>query len=166
MTQKKMAARTYSTDLERVIARTAVIENMLNQVVTNYCVPRQGLYRFYWNVLLDSSVMPMGSKVKVAMAISQMVKQKLNRDALHKVMSLRNAFAHHGLDSHPVFYAGKNPDDHAVTYYLHLLDHQGRLSRIARADAVAQFDAAYSSAKESLKALLVVIKSEQAKAAA
>jgi hypothetical protein len=106
----KAARRTYSTDLERIVARTALIENMLNQVVMNYCAPRKDLHSFFWDVLLDSSVMPIGSKVKVAMAVSQKLRQKLDRNALHKVMSLRNAFAHHSIESHPVIVVKREPE--------------------------------------------------------
>jgi hypothetical protein len=161
MSQEKLAARTYSTDLERIVARTALIENMLNQVVTNYCAPREDLYHFFWDVLLDSSVMPMGSKVKVAMAISQKVKHKLDRYALHKVMSLRNAFAHHGLESHPVLELGRSSGEGSVRYELQVLDNEGRLTRTERASAMEQFDVAYESARESLKTLLEAIKTQQ-----
>ena len=166
MTQAKSSARAYSTDLERIVARTALIENMLNQVVTNYCAPQKDLYHFFWDVLLDSSVMPMGSKVKVAMAISQKLKHKLDRNALHKVMSLRNAFAHHGLDSHPVFEVARSSDNGCVRYELQVLDNEGRLTRTPRTDAVEQFDAAYESARKSLKALLETIKAKESDDAA
>jgi hypothetical protein len=161
MSQAKLPARTYSTDLERIVSRTALIENLLNQVVTNYCAPREDLYHFFWDVLLDSSVMPTGSKVKVAMAISQKVKRKLDRNALHKVLSLRNSFAHHGLESHPVLELGRSPGEGSVRYELQVLDNEGRLTRTERASAVEQFDVAYESARESLKTLLEAIKIQQ-----
>lgn len=154
----KSATRTYSTDLERIVARTALIENLLNQVVTNYCAPRKDLHNFFWDVLLDSSVMPIGSKVKVAMAISQKLRHKLDRNALHKVMSLRNAFAHHSIDSHPVFKVAREPEKGSVRYELQVLDNEGRLTRTPRTQAVEQFDAAYEQARESLRALLDVMK--------
>jgi hypothetical protein len=156
----KPATQTYSTDLERIVARTALIENMLNQVVTNYCAPRKDLHNFFWDVLLDSSVMPIGSKVKVAMAISQKLRQKLNRNSLHKVMSLRNAFAHHSIDSHPVFMVKRPPDEGSVRYELQVLDNEGRLTRTPRTEAVEQFDTAYEQARESLRALLAAIKKQ------
>lgn len=59
------------TDLVSVVNRTATIENILNQVIENYFSPRKELKIFFWDVLLDSSVMALGSKVKVAMAIAQ-----------------------------------------------------------------------------------------------
>ena len=77
--------------LARVVDRTALIENILNQVLEAYCRPRDEASRFFWNVLLDSSILPLGSKVKVAMAISQELATALNQQSLHKLVSLRNA---------------------------------------------------------------------------
>ena len=101
--------------------------------------------------------MPMGSKVKVAMAISQRVKRKLDRSALHKVMSLRNAFAHHDLDSHSVIQVDRG----SVRNELQVLDNEGRRTRTERTVAVEQFDVAYDAARESLRALLEAIKNQQ-----
>jgi hypothetical protein len=94
-------------DLVDVIDRTALIENILNQVIEAFCEPRQEPFMFFWNVILDSSIMPMGSKVKVVMAIAQEMNVKLDQKSVHSVMSLRNAFAHHPSDSHPVLVVGK-----------------------------------------------------------
>jgi hypothetical protein len=156
--QGKTASRRYSTDLERIVVRTALIENMLNQVVTNYCAPRKDLYHFFWDVLLDTSVMPMGSKVKVAMAVAEKLRFKLNRNALHKVLSIRNAFAHHTTDSHPVFEVARAPQRGTVRYELQVLDNDGKLTRTPRPQAVEQFDAAYELAKDSLRGLVETIK--------
>ena len=90
--------------------RTALIENILNQVLEAYCGPRDEARRLFWDVLLDGSILPLGAKVKVAMAISQELKTALDQQSLHKVVSLRNAFAHHATDAHPVFVVGKTPD--------------------------------------------------------
>jgi hypothetical protein len=155
---KTVASRVYSTDLERVVTRTALIENMLNQVVTNFCAPPETLHRFYWDVILDSSVMSTASKVKVAMAIAQKLRYKLDKNALHRVMALRNAFAHHTVDSFPVFVVARDPDKGSVRYELQVLDNEGRLTRTPRNDAVEQFDTAFEEAKGSIRGLLVAIK--------
>ena len=60
-----------SDDVIQVINRTALIENLLNQVIEKYSCPRKEVFEFFWDVVLDSSIMSLGAKVKVAMAISQ-----------------------------------------------------------------------------------------------
>lgn len=147
-------------DLVFAIDGTALIENLLNQVIVNFCAPTQNRFYFFWNVVLDSSIMPIGSKTKIAMAISQELHFKLNQNAIHNVMSLRNSFAHHKTGSHPVMVAGKSPDENSIHYQLQVISNSGRLSRKRRYDALAEFKSFYAEAKTSLVDLLAVIKAK------
>ena len=147
-------------DVSQVINRTAVIENMLNQVILNYASPRKDAFEVFWNVLLDSSIILLGSKVKVAMAISQQLNIKLDRDSLHKVLSYRNAFAHHALDSHPTVVMGKTPDEDELHYVLHIISQSGKTQRKRRDVALDEFNDSYEVAKKSLVELLNAIKSD------
>lgn len=38
-----------------VIDRTALIENIINQIIEAFCQPRKEPFMFFWNVILDSS---------------------------------------------------------------------------------------------------------------
>jgi hypothetical protein len=145
-------------DLVHVVNRTALIENILNQVIEAFCEPRQEPFGFFWNVVLDSSAMPMGSKVKVAMAISQELNFNLDQNALHSVLSLRNAFAHHKTESHQVLVVGKTPDEDRVYSQLQILSNSGKLTQRCREDALKDFDAAYEIAYTSLVSLVRIIK--------
>jgi hypothetical protein len=149
------------TDLVNVVDRAALIENILNQVIEDFCEPRKEPFMFFWNVILDSSIMPMGSKVKVAAAIAQQLSFKLALNALHQVMSFRNAFAHHKTGSHPVITVAQNAEEGTVRYELQVLSSSGTLSRKGRQDALSEFNAAFSTAKESLVALKEAIKAHR-----
>ena len=148
------------SDLVHVVDRAALIENILNQVIEDFCEPRKEPFMFFWNVILDSSIMPMGSKVKVAAAIAQELDFKLEQEALHRVMALRNAFAHHKTGSHPVISAGKTEEDSRVRYELQVLSTSGKLARKPREDALSEFNTAFRTAKESLVALKAAIKAK------
>lgn len=152
-------------DLVAVVDGTALIENLLNQVIENFCAPAQNRFAFFWSVVLDSSIIPIGSKAKVAMAISQELHFKLNQNAIHNVMTLRNAFAHHKTGSHPVMVVGKSPDENSVHYELQVISNSGRLFRKRRHDALAEFKASYAEAKTSLVELLATIKAANNNAA-
>jgi len=141
-----------------VIDRTALIENILNQVIEAYLVPRTAARQFLWDILLDSSVLPLGSKVKVAMAISQDLNVGLDQASLHSVVSLRNAFAHHATNAHPVFKVGKAPDEDQLHYTLQVISNSGRVTRKRREEALSEFNSAYAKAKASLIALLTAIR--------
>jgi hypothetical protein len=121
---------------------------------------------FFWSVLLDSSVVPMGAKAKVAIAIAQVVKFKLDQKSVHTVMSLRNAFAHQATDSHPVLVVGKTPEEDEMHLQLQILSSSGKLSMKKRRDALAEFNEAYGVAKASLVALLDAVKEQQSPGAA
>lgn len=149
------------SDLVYVVDRAALIENILNQVIEEFCEPREDRFNFFWNVVLDSSIMPMGSKVKVASAIAQELDFKLAHDSLHKVMSLRNAFAHHNTGSHPVISVGKTEEESQVHYELQILNNSGKLCLKRRDDALLEFNDAFSVGKESLLALKAAIKASE-----
>lgn len=144
--------------LEHVINRTALIENILNQVIQAYLQPRQEAINFFWDILMDSSILPLGSKVKVVMAISQQSGFKLDQAILYKVISLRNAFAHHATNAHPVLKIGKIPEADQLHYTLQVISNSGRVTRKERTEALSEFDDAYTSAKESLVALLKAVR--------
>jgi hypothetical protein len=144
--------------LARVVDGTALIENILNQVLGAYFGPRDEAKRFFWDVLLDSSILPLGAKVKVAMAISQQVETALDQQSLHKLVALRNAFAHHATDAHPVFIVGKTPDRDRLEHRLQVISNSGKLSQTSREDGLAEFDVCYDRAKSSLLALLNTIR--------
>lgn len=141
-------------DVIQIINRTALIENILNQVIEKYCCPRKEAFPFFWTVLLDGSIMPLGAKVKIAMAISQAIDAKLDQDSLHKLISFRNAFAHHGADAHPTLFVGKNPEEDELHYMLHVVTHSGKIQQKRRGEALAEFNACYEKAKKSLMDLL------------
>ena len=149
------------SDLVHVVNRTAlIVENILNQVIEAFCEPRKEFFMFFWNVILDRSIMPMGAKVRVATAIAQELEVKIEQDAFHKVMILRNAFAHHKTGSHPVITASKTEEEGEVHYQLQTLSQSGKLSRKRREDALAEFDTAFTQSKASLVAMLVAIKAK------
>lgn len=108
-------------DVIRVFNRTALIENLLNEPIEKYCPPRKELSAFFWNVVLDSSIMPLGAKIKVAKGIAQEIGVKLIQDPIHKVISYRNAFTHHSVDAHTTIYVRKDPMQTEMHYMLHVI---------------------------------------------
>ena len=145
-------------DVVVVINRAGLIENLLNQVIEQYCAPPRDRLELFWTVLLDSSVMSVGAKVKVAMAVAHRITFKLEAEPIHRVMALRNAFAHHPTDAHPVLVVGKTEQNDSSHFELHVLSGSGRISRIPREQALDEFNAAYQKAKASLVALRDAVK--------
>jgi len=152
-------------DVVRVIDRTALIENLLNQVIIGFCRPRNDAWEFMWSVVLDTSVMSLGAKLRVAMATAGEMNLKLDKDALHDVLAMRNAFAHHSSTAHPVLTVGATPDDDRIYNQLWILGTSGNITRKERAAALAEFERAYESARKSLMQLNEAIRAKYTSAA-
>jgi hypothetical protein len=137
-------------DVVDVIDRAALIENIINQVIVDYCKPRKDAWEFMWSVVLDTSVMSLGAKVKVVMAVSHEMDFILEKNALHRVIALRNAFAHHASNAHPVLAVGRMPEEDTSYLQFWVLEGSGKISRVKRHEAFAEFNAVYVKARDSL----------------
>ena len=144
--------------LIEVIDRTAHIENLLTQVIEGYCGPRKDRFDFFWSILLDSSIMPLGGKVRAVSAIAQQLKFTVKASQLHNILSLRNAFAHHDTSSHPLMVVGSTPAQNSSHYQLHIISPSGKVTRKKREEALEEFRAAYEAAKMNLVEFIGVVK--------
>jgi hypothetical protein len=106
--------------------------------------------------------MPLGSKLKVCQAIANEVGAKLDHESLHEVISLRNAFAHQPLSSHPVIVVKREPEPSEMHLQLQILTSAGKIVLKKRRDALVEFNAAFKSAKASLVSLLGAVKKQAA----
>ena len=147
-----------SNDLTWIINEFSFIENLMDQIISNFTSPRKDAHFFFWQVILDSSVISVGSKVKVMMAISQECGIKINPDPIHKLLSIRNAFAHSKTNSHPCMVVGKTPEQNEMHYYLHTLSNSGQIKKVKRTEAVEEFNKLYGKAKEQLLELVAKTK--------
>jgi len=147
-------------DLVRVVNRVSLIENLLNYVILSYVGPRPHASLFVYNVLLDTSVMTLGAKLKVAMAISQEVQFKLDKNALHEVINLRNAFAHNATDAHQVVQFGVNGIGGEAYTQLWILGASGTHKILKRHEAFALFNKNYALAKASVKGLVEAVRNQ------
>ena len=91
-----------------------------------------------------------GRKGKVVMAVSHEMGFNLEKNALHRVIALRNAFAHHASDAHPVLAVGPTPEEDTSYLQFWVLEGSGKISRVKRHEAFAEFNAAYQKARDSL----------------
>ena len=155
----KRTLMTDSNDLTQVVMRTAYIENLLNQVIEGYCAPRNEAAHFFWSVLLDSSIIQLGAKIKASLSIAHEMKVRLDRNSLYKLVSFRNAFAHHKIDSHPTILVNENREEDELHFFLEVLSSSGKIERIQRENALADFNRYYEKCKVSLGELLDKIKS-------
>lgn len=139
-------------DVAQIIDRTDLIENLMNQIIEKFISPRKEIFPFFWNVFLDSSIISLGAKVKLISLISNEINHKIDHSSInkiHKVMKLRNAFAHHGLNAHPVYKVGKTPEEDKSIYELQIIN-SSKIRKISREKGLEEFNEAYQSARNTL----------------
>jgi hypothetical protein len=140
------------SDLVVVIDQSANIEKLMTRIIFSYCSPRHDARPFMWNIVLDSSVMSLGAKAKVVMAIAHELDFKFEKDALHRVLELRNAFAHHATDAN--LSMGVTMDGEVDFFHeFWILRSSGKLEKKRRKQAFEEFKQAYSKAQQSLVGL-------------
>ncbi len=149
----------HSNDINAVVDSTAHIENLLDQIITNYTCPRADARLFFWQIMLDGSILSLGGKIKVVMAISQQCDCKIDQNALHIVIAYRNAFAHQRTDSNPSDISSTGREGGEQHYMLHIINNSGKTEMKKRAEALDEFNKAYLQAEASLKPLLEYTKS-------
>ena len=82
----------------------------------------------------------------------------------HKLISYRNAFAHHSVDAHPTSLVNKNPEKDELHYMLHIINNSGKTQRKRRDIALCEFNDNYEVAKKSLLKLLNAVKAKRREA--
>jgi hypothetical protein len=137
-------------DVSQVIDRTDLIENLLNQIIEKFLSPRKEVFPFFWNVFLDGSMISLGTKVRLVILIAKEIEFKINQESIRRVINLRNAFAHHGLQSHPTYIVGKTPDEDKQSYQLQVITSSLKIKKISRVEALDEFNKYYDSAKKTL----------------
>ena len=137
-------------DLAQVIDRTFLIENLMDQIIEKYISPRKESFSFFRNIFLDSSIISLGTKVKLVLLISNEMNLRIDDSSIRTVVRLRNAFAHHGLHAHPVFIVGKTPDEDKSLYELQTITSSLKIKRVSREKGLEEFNEAYQTAKNTL----------------
>jgi hypothetical protein len=137
-------------DLVTVINRADMIENLFNQIISDFIGTRKDQWSFMWHVLLDTSVMPLAAKQKVVMAIALEMGFKLQKNPLIMVIQLRNSFAHHRTDAHPIFVVGKTREEDRMYTQFYTVNSDGVLQKRKRHEAFEDFNKYYRIAKAQL----------------
>ncbi|MBB3118113.1 hypothetical protein [Pseudoduganella violacea] len=137
-------------DLVMVINRAGHIENLFNQIISDYVGPREHAWYFMWSVVLDTSVMPLGAKLKVVAAIAHELNYKFPWKESNDVIQYRNSFAHNTSDAHPVLSIGTTDEETTSYNLLYTLNAQGVLRKVKRHEAFTLFNESYKTSKAAL----------------
>jgi hypothetical protein len=151
------------SNIELVIDRLSTIENNLDQIISNFIRPKESSFHFFWDVMLDSSILPIGSKIRLCVAIAQNLQIKVNPTTLHKLIALRNAFAHQGSNENPIYVIGKTDEDTEAFNALKVISQSGRISLTKREKAFEEFNENYRKSLDILLEIKEKLKEHESK---
>lgn len=92
-----------------ILTKFKHIEYILNCIITNFLQLKDKKYTFFENVILNSQVMSTGNKIKVIKTICKNKGNKYDFNKLHKLLDLRNLFAHEN------YYMESSKDGYLIT---------------------------------------------------
>jgi hypothetical protein len=143
--------------LATVIRATNIIESKMKRAIIAYLKVPPEREIFAVSQLLNNAVTPFGAKLKLILTISRDLSSPLDREALHTMLSRRNAFAHqdHLQSIKIVQTAGEFPE---VTCVVESLRGSGELEVVTQEQAFAEFFQAYLAAEKGLDMLLKALR--------
>lgn len=132
------------------------IELYMKAIIEAYVRPRADRGSFFRAYVLNNAIVPFAAKMKLVLAINREANLvQLDTIALHKVMNLRNAFAHNDLVSGIRVEEPTSIDDPLQeSVVLESIRGDGAMDTVTREAAFEQFRDAHERAEKCLKEML------------
>lgn len=130
------------------------IELYMTAIIEAYVEPRADREEFFRAYVLNSAIVSFSGKMKIVFAVNKNLKLvKIDKNVFHRVMSLRNAFAHNDLISG--IQVDKTTDStEPNVVVLESIRGDGSMEIITRDDAYQEFKNAYEKVETSLREML------------
>ena len=138
----------------RIIDQCNELEDLMKAVIEAYVAPSEESAGFFRACLLNNSIVSLGSKIKLIQVINkQRSLIKLDQNQLHRLIAIRNAFAHNDLRTGLRF---KVQDRDALIQYVVMesIKGDGSIQKVTRDEAAKEFAQVHKDVKSGLKAML------------
>jgi hypothetical protein len=134
-----------------VIRSTNIIETKIKRLIASFTKTPSDRLDFVVSYLLSNSIISFGAKVKLVLFIAKNLSVKIDRQALHTLLSRRNAFAHQDhLESIKITDIDGYPD---VSFVVDSISGAGVLGTVTVSQAFGEFVAAYAQVEKDLDSL-------------
>ena len=144
-------------DLVFVIRATNIIETKMKEVIAGFIGAAADRADFVESYLLNNAVISFAAKAKLILAIASALSIKINRDALHILLSRRNAFAHQD-HVNSIRLVKDQRGMPTASYVVESFKASGELEAITHERAFAEFVEAYSKVDSDLEDLHAKLK--------
>ena len=133
-----------------VLRATNIVETKMKRVISAFVAAPSERREFVESYLLSNATTPFAAKVKLVLFIAKSLLVKVDREAMHTLLSRRNAFAHQDhLESIRIVKDSAGRPD--VAFVVESIKSSGELEAVSQAQA---FAAAYATAEADLDTLL------------
>jgi len=146
-----------------VIERTNYIEYQIKEIIMSYLQVDKNKGNFVKNILLNSGIISLGAKLKLLIHICDSKKWDVDKNLFHKIIEIRNAFAHNDtVTTNISINMTKKDKVKNVDVYMNLnmVDGSGKLKKVKRQIALQEFTNKYGEAEKFLN---IIIKKIHAK---
>jgi len=135
-----------------VIRATNIVETKMKNIIAAYVGPSPDRADFVASHLLNNSIVSFAAKVKLVLAIAEAVSVKVKRNALHTLLSRRNAFAH---QDHLTALRFTTDDEGIpdISVVVESIKASGELESVTHEKAMYEFTCAYGEVETDLAAL-------------
>ena len=153
-----LEAFNHRPDREFVIDRFNYIESILTEIIVVYIKPSSDRHDLLKSTILNNSIVSFASKVKLFChmnATEQWI--YLKKDSLHRLMQIRNQFAHSGTQW---LIANKDTGESRTRLMLESVSGNGKLEQVDSEVALDEFTQLAVEIRDKLHAVLKKLKGE------
>ena len=102
-----------------IVSQFNALELLITKILTKFISPNEQRKDFVQRQLLNNSVISFGAKVKLLISITKSYDLgKVDRNKLHRILSLRNAIAHNDVVSNLKIHVPEDPDESVSQYFV------------------------------------------------
>lgn len=144
-----------------VIRSTNIVETKMKKIITAFIRTPPERVDFVHGYLLNNATLPFAAKVKLVLSIAKSLSIAVDREAMHTLLSRRNAFAHqdHLTSIRIVNDSRGHPD---VGFVVESIRGSGELETVTHDKAMAEFLQALGQVEVDLDALLGALGASEA----
>lgn len=132
-------------NIGEIIHEAGKIENLLDDIIAEYFISDMNLESFFRKTILNTCL-EFGKKVRIVSQIAKKESLRFDSEPFHRIMSIRNAFAHNDLSST----LRMNIDTYEYSWILKSSKSDGTYTEIDRSEAKKIFFENIDKAEEVL----------------
>jgi len=136
------------------------LEGLMKDVIEAYVRPVETRAIFFRAYLLNNAIVPLAGKIKLIFAINnELSLVSLDRNRLHRLLAIRNAFAHNDVLSGFDVHIPENLESPITEHvYMESIKGDGSIERLTRDRATGEFFTLHQYVKTALEEMVAKLR--------